>query len=171
MHPTIASIDRLVSKGRRLLTGASSASCGFAVWLCGVYYNTMEKLGYPKRMLVDRVQKARTHRRGRSSPGIEEFTAVTNFQGGDLRSCTTSSRTSVLQRIRQKSLSANGSTRSSAWARPVEWQSELDQYPAPTAQASEDNLPTRPGTCPRSRDALPRAECPTLLMRSRFKHN
>ena len=53
-----------------------------------MYYNTLEKIGIPKReVMVHRVEKARdtqeeTKEQFRSA--LEQFTAVTNFSGGDL---------------------------------------------------------------------------------------
>lgn len=52
------------------------------------YYSTMEKLGYEKRdILVDRVEESREAQeaaREQFESALEQFIAVTDFQGGDL---------------------------------------------------------------------------------------
>jgi len=53
-----------------------------------VYYGTMEKLGYEKRdLLVDNVQDARKAQEAAKKQfesALDQFIAVTNFEGGDL---------------------------------------------------------------------------------------
>lgn len=54
----------------------------------GVYYNTMEKFGHHKRdILVDRVTDARDAQetaKNQFASALEEFTAVLNYDGGEL---------------------------------------------------------------------------------------
>ncbi len=120
------------------------------VALCGcggVYYNTMEKLGYPKReMLVDRVQKARDAQeeaKEQFQSALEEFTAVTNFQGGDLEKMYNKLK-DQLQRSESKAETVGkriDEVERVGEALFKEWQSELDQYSSPELrQASEDKL-------------------------------
>src|SRR3954465_10243479 len=53
-----------------------------------VYYKTWEKLGWEKRdILVDRVKDTRDEQEGAKKEfqtTLQQFQAVTNFQGGDL---------------------------------------------------------------------------------------
>jgi len=120
------------------------------VALCGcggVYYNTMEKLGYPKReMLVDRVQKARDAQedaKQQFQSALEEFTAVTGYQGGDLEKMYNRLR-DQLQRSESKAQAVGkriDDVESVGEALFKEWQSELDQYSSPDLrQASENKL-------------------------------
>ena len=60
-------------------------------WVAGcssVYYNAMEKVGVHKRdILVDRVEKARDSQeetKEQFASALERFSAVVNFEGGDL---------------------------------------------------------------------------------------
>jgi septal ring factor EnvC (AmiA/AmiB activator) len=120
------------------------------VALCGcggVYYNTMEKLGYPKReMLVDRVQKARDAQedaKQQFQSALEEFTAVTGYQGGDLEKMYNRLR-DQLQRSESKAQAVGkriDDVERVGEALFKEWQSELDQYSSPDLrQASENKL-------------------------------
>ncbi len=120
------------------------------VALCGcgrAYYNTMEKLGYPKReMLVDRVQKARDAQeeaKQQFQSALEEFTAVTGYQGGDLEKMYNRLR-DQLQRSESKAQAVGkriDDVESVGEALFREWQSELDQYSSPELrQASENKL-------------------------------
>jgi len=107
----------------------------------------MEKLGYPKReMLVDRVQKARDAQeeaKEQFQSALEEFTAVTNFQGGDLEKLYNKLK-DQLQRSESKAEAVGkriDEVERVGEALFKEWQSELDQYSSPELrQASEDKL-------------------------------
>lgn len=69
---------------------ASSAVIGlFLLTACStMYYSGLEKIGIPKRdVLVHRVEKARDTQeetKEQFKSALEQFTAVTNFKGGDL---------------------------------------------------------------------------------------
>jgi len=94
----------------------------------GVYYSTMEKLGYPKReMLVDRVQKARDAQeeaKEQFQSALEEFTAVTGYQGGDLEK--------MYNRLRDQ-LQRSESMMSRASARPSLRNGSLNSISTPAA--------------------------------------
>lgn len=113
----------------------------------GVYYSTMEKLGYPKReMLVDRVQKARDAQeeaKEQFQSALEEFTAVTGYQGGDLEKIYNRLR-DQLQRSESKAQAVGkriDDVESVGEALFKEWESELDQYSSSELrQVSEDKL-------------------------------
>lgn len=118
--------------------------------LCGcsrVYYSTMDKLGYHKReMLVNRVQDARDAQeeaKEQFQSALEEFTAVAQFQGGDLEKLynklkdqldhSESKAQAVSKRIED--------VESVGEALFKEWESELDQYSsAELRRLSEDKL-------------------------------
>jgi len=63
-------------------------SLGFLSACQSVYYGTMEKFGYEKRdLLVGNVEDARKAQQGAKKQfesALEQFIAVTNYQGGDL---------------------------------------------------------------------------------------
>ena len=132
---------RLLTLGALGLALVALCGCG------GVYYNTMEKLGYPKReMLVDRVQKARDAQedaKQQFQSALEEFTAVTGYQGGDLEKMYNRLR-DQLQRSESKAQAVGkriDDVESVGEALFKEWQSELDQYSSPDLRrASEDRL-------------------------------
>lgn len=132
---------RLLTLGALGLALVALCGCG------GVYYNTMEKLGYPKReMLVDRVQKARDAQedaKQQFQSALEEFTAVTGYQGGDLEKMYNRLR-DQLQRSESKAQAVGkriDDVESVGEALFKEWQSELDQYSSPDLrQASENKL-------------------------------
>ncbi|RJQ49422.1 MAG: DUF2959 domain-containing protein [Desulfobacteraceae bacterium] len=99
-----------------------------------VYYQTMEKLGYPKRdLLVREVEKARDSQKeakDQFESALERFSAVAGYEGGDLEDLYRSlsseyeeSKTraeAVQQRIEAVS--------DVAGALFEEWEKEIDQY-------------------------------------------
>ncbi len=118
--------------------------------LCGcsrVYYNTMDRLGYHKReMLVDRVQEARDAQeeaKEQFQSALEEFTAVTQFQGGDLEKLYNKLK-DQLERSESKAQAVSkriADVESVGEALFREWESELDQYSsAELRRLSEDKL-------------------------------
>lgn len=120
------------------------------VLLCGcggVYYNTMEKLGYHKReILVDRVQNARDAQedaKQQFQSALDEFTAVTQFQGGDLEK-TYKKLKAQLERSESKAQAVSkriDDVESVGTALFKEWESELDQFSSSELRRiSEDKL-------------------------------
>ena len=98
------------------------------------YYNTMEKLGYHKReMLVDRVQDARDAQQAAKEQfqsALEEFSAVTNFQGGELEA-TYNRLKGELSRSESKAKAVShriAEVERVADALFDEWQAELEDY-------------------------------------------
>jgi septal ring factor EnvC (AmiA/AmiB activator) len=132
---------RSLTLGTLAVTLAVLCGCG------GVYYNTMEKLGYHKReMLVDRVQEARDAQeeaKQQFQSALEEFTAVTKFQGGDLEK-TYNKLKDQLGRSESKAQAVSkriNDVESVGEALFKEWESELDQYSSPDLRRlSEDKL-------------------------------
>jgi ABC-type transporter Mla subunit MlaD len=98
------------------------------------YYNTMEKLGYPKRdMLVDRVQNARDAQqeaKEQFESALEEFSAVVHFEGGQLEA-TYKKLNTELERSKSKAKAVRSRIKDVervAEALFAEWEKELDQY-------------------------------------------
>lgn len=99
-----------------------------------VYYNGLEKIGIPKReVMVHRVEKARDTQeetKQQFKSALEQFTAVTNFKGGDLEAtynklngefeASEKKAAEVEQRIADIEDVSNALFR--------EWEAELDQY-------------------------------------------
>ena len=113
----------------------------------GAYYNTMEKLGYPKRdMLVDRVQNARDAQqeaKEQFESALEEFSAVVHFQGGQLET-TYKKLNAELERSKSKAKAVGNRIKEVervAEALFKEWERELDQYTNEQLRAnSEETL-------------------------------
>ncbi len=98
------------------------------------YYGTMEKFGYHKRdLLIDRVQDARDTQeeaKEQFQSALEEFSAVVNFQGGQLET-TYKKLKAELERSETKAKAVRkhiDDVERVAEALFKEWQSELDQY-------------------------------------------
>jgi len=127
--------------------------CGLAgmlVLLCGcrgMYYNTMERLGYHKReMLVDRVQEARDAQqkaKEQFQSALEEFIAVVHFEGGTLEATYGKLKTEY-ERSESKARAVSkriDDVEDVGEALFKEWQSELEQYSNEELKArSEDKL-------------------------------
>lgn len=113
------------------------ALAGTLVMLCGcqrIYYGTMEKLGYHKReLLVDRVEDARDAQqqaKEQFQSALKQFSAVVNFQGGQLEETYNRLKTE-LDRSESKAKVVSkrvDDVENVAEALFKEWQSELDQY-------------------------------------------
>src|SRR3954451_16251782 len=79
---------------RKTIIGRAAFGLGLAVAVAAsggcksAYYGTWEKLGWAKRdILVDRVKDAKEDQEAAKKQfqsALEQFKAVTNFQGGDL---------------------------------------------------------------------------------------
>jgi len=98
------------------------------------YYGTMEKFGYHKRdLLIDRVQDARDTQeeaKEQFQSALEEFSAVVNFQGGQLET-TYKKLKAELERSEAKAKAVRkhiDDVERVAKALFKEWQSELEQY-------------------------------------------
>ncbi len=98
------------------------------------YYETMEKFGYHKRdLLVDRVEDARDAQeeaKEQFRTALEKFTAVTNFQGGQLEE-KYKSLNAELERSESRAGAVRkhiGKVENVAEALFDEWESELSQY-------------------------------------------
>jgi hypothetical protein len=98
------------------------------------YYNTMEKLGYPKRdMLIDRVQNARDAQqeaKEQFQSALEEFSAVVGFQGGELETTYNKLKTELERSESKAKAVANRITDVERVAEALfkEWQAELEDY-------------------------------------------
>jgi len=113
-----------------LLVSATVLVCGCR----SAYYGTMEKFGYHKRnMLVDRIENARDAQedaKEQFASALEEFSAVTNFKGGDLEA-TYNKLKKELERSEAKAravASRIADVERVAKALFKEWQNELDEY-------------------------------------------
>ncbi len=132
---------------RSLTCGALAVTLILLCGCSGVYYNTMEKLGYHKReMLVDRVQEARDAQeeaKEQFASALEEFTAVTNFKGGDLEKVYNKLK-HELESSESKAQAVSkriDDVESVGEALFKEWESELDQYSSSDLRRlSEDKL-------------------------------
>jgi hypothetical protein len=100
----------------------------------GVYYGTMEKLGYHKReILVDRVQDARDAQeqaKEQFRSALEQFSAVVGFEGGELER-TYRRLQSEFDRSEARAEAVHqriDDVEDVARALFKEWESELDQY-------------------------------------------
>jgi len=98
------------------------------------YFNTMEKLGIPKReILVDRVEDARdsqveTQEQFKST--LERFTEVVNFDGGDLEK-QYKALNSEYEKSEEKAQQVNeriDAVESVAKALFKEWEAEIEEY-------------------------------------------
>lgn len=109
-----------------------------------VYYSSMEKLGIEKReILVDRVEGARDEQedaKATFADALEAFTAMTNYQGGDLEAVY-----SKLNDAYKDSRSATervsdriNKVESVAEALFAEWSSELDAYSSESLRRSSE---------------------------------
>ena len=121
-NPFLLSLPLLV-----LLAGCQSA-----------YYSTLEKLGIEKReILVDRVENARDAQeetREVFSSALEEFSALVNFQGGNLEDLykRLSKRFEEAESTATKVNDRIGKIASVADALFREWEDELNQYTSDT---------------------------------------
>jgi len=130
-----------------LACGLAAMTLAFAAGCQSTYYKAWEKLGWAKRdILVDRVKDAREDQEAAKKQfqsALEQFQAVTNFQGGDLEAkykklnkeyegCE-SRAADVRKRI--------ASVDQVAQDLFAEWQKELGEYSEPKLrQSSEQKL-------------------------------
>ena len=98
------------------------------------YYGTMEKFGYHKRdMLIDRVQNARDAQeeaKEQFQSALEEFSAVVNFQGGQLETTYNKLKGELESSESKAKAVANRIVEVERVAEALfsEWQSELEEY-------------------------------------------
>jgi hypothetical protein len=110
---------------------------GMAALMTGcstVYYNAMEKVGFPKRdIMVDRVkdtQKSQQKAKEEFKSALEKFTAVVNFKGGDLQKMYDKLNTEY-ERCNARVQDVHNriaSVEDVSGALFKEWKSELSQY-------------------------------------------
>lgn len=131
--PTRAGITLLSMIAAVMLTGCQTA-----------YYGAMEKLGYEKRdLLVDRVEDARAAQqeaRQQFEDALEQFIAVTDFQGGEVEAqyrrlksgfeASESRAGAVSERIRDVEQVARDLF--------TEWEEELEQYSSQSLRRSSE---------------------------------
>jgi len=130
-------MGRMKAVCRTLLVG----SCLLLAGCSGVYYNTMEKLGIPKRqILVDRVGEARGAQQAAKqqfASALEEFLAVANVPPSELKD-TYDRLKSGFENCEKRATDVReriASIQSVADALFVEWGDELAQYTNPTLRA------------------------------------
>jgi hypothetical protein len=127
---------------------AAAAALMLTLGACsGLYYDAMEQLGFEKRdILVDRVEDSRDAQREASEQfqsALEQFIAVTDFEGGDLEAvyrrldseyqASVRSAEAVRERIAEVEDVASALFR--------EWENELDLYDSDAMRrASERQL-------------------------------
>lgn len=119
-------------------------SLGLITGCQSVYYGTMEKLGIHKRdMLVERVEEAKDSQeeaKEQFANALEEFLAVTEYQGGDLQS-QYNKLSKELERSEQDANEVRAridSIDSVAQSLFIEWTKELDQYTNPSLRSSSE---------------------------------
>lgn len=107
-----------------------------------MYYSGMEKIGIPKRdIMVHRVEKARDTQektKQQFKSALEQFTAVTNYKGGDLeavyKKLNGEYEASVDQAAKVKSRIDDIESVSEALF--AEWETELEQYSSASLRRS-----------------------------------
>ncbi|WP_305907752.1 DUF2959 domain-containing protein [Methylomarinum sp. Ch1-1] len=114
-----------------LLSGCSS-----------MYYNTLEQIGIPKReVMVHRVEKARDTQeetKEQFKSALEQFTAVTNYRGGDLEQVYNKLNTEYLASVDKadevkKRIEDIEDVSEALFA---EWEEELQQYSSASLRRS-----------------------------------
>ncbi len=99
-----------------------------------MYYQGLEKIGIPKReVMVHRVEKARdtqAETKQQFKSALEQFTAVTNFKGGDLETTYNQLNGEYVASVKKADEIKKriGDIEDVSEALFNEWQAELDQY-------------------------------------------
>lgn len=148
-----------------LLSGCSS-----------MYYSTLEKVGVPKReVMVYRVEKARDTQqetKQQFKSALEQFTAVTQFQGGDLEALYNRLNDEYLDSV-DKAEEINKRIRDIedvSEALFEEWEEELGQYTsASLRRSSQRKLDNTRRRYQQLIDAMKRAEKKTEPVLAVFK--
>ena len=111
-----------------ILSSAALSGCST------MYYNTLDSMGIPKRdIMVHRVEKARDTQEEtmeQFQTALEQFTAVTNFDGGDLEKAYNKLNKEYLASV-DKAQEVNKRIKdieNVSGALFKEWEQELDQY-------------------------------------------
>ena len=110
-----------------------------------MYYSGLEKIGIPKRdIMVHRVEKARDTQeetKEQFKSALEQFTAVTNFKGGDLESVYNKLNTEYEASIDQAEQVAKriDDIKDVSEALFEEWEEEITQYSSASLKRSSQN--------------------------------
>jgi Skp family chaperone for outer membrane proteins len=128
-------MNKTGARKMKLMLNLFLVLCLFTLTGCqSAYYKTMEKFGYHKRdLLVDRVEDARDAQeeaKEQFQTALEKFSAVTNFQGGQLEE-KYKSLSAELERSESRASAVRkhiGKVENVAEALFDEWESELSQY-------------------------------------------
>lgn len=114
-----------------------------------MYYDALEKVGIPKRdVLVSRVEKARDTQeetREQFKSALEQFSAATNFKGGDLEIVYKKLNREYEASVDKAEEVSNriADIESVAAALFTEWEQEITQYSNPSLkQSSQEKLDT-----------------------------
>jgi vacuolar-type H+-ATPase subunit D/Vma8 len=150
---------KTITLAAALLSLMLSAGCQKA------YYSTMEAFGKHKRdILVDRVTDARdaqNEAKEQFASALEEFSAVLNFSGGDLKK-QYDTLSAAYQDSESKSQAVSSriqDVKRVAGALFKEWEAELDQYSSDTLRrSSEQKLRQTRGQYDKLIGAMERAE-------------
>ncbi|WP_031433309.1 DUF2959 domain-containing protein [Methylomarinum vadi] len=107
-----------------------------------VYYNTLEKIGIPKRdVMVHRVEKARDTQeetKEQFKSALAQFTAVTNFSGGNLEEVYNKLNDEYLASVdkAEEVKKRISDIEDVSVALFEEWEEELEQYSSPSLRRS-----------------------------------
>ena len=110
-----------------------------------MYYSGLEKIGIPKRdVMVHRVEKARDTQeetKEQFKSALEQFTAVTNFKGGDLESVYNNLNTEYEASVDQAEQVAKriDDIKDVSEALFEEWEEEITQYSSASLKRSSQN--------------------------------
>ena len=114
-----------------------------------MYYSGLEKIGIPKRdVMVHRVEKARDTQektKEQFKSALEQFTAVTNFKGGDLEATYKKLNGEYEASVEQASKvkSRINDIESVSEALFTEWEQELEQYSSDSLRRSSQQQLTQ----------------------------
>ncbi|MFI3138127.1 MAG: DUF2959 domain-containing protein [Methylococcaceae bacterium] len=115
---------------------------GSLVACSSAYYSGLEKVGIPKRdVMVHRVEKARDTQeetKAQFKSALAQFTAVTNFKGGDLEKVYTKLNDEYEASVKQAALVRKriDDIDSVSNALFTEWAAEIEQYQSVTLKRS-----------------------------------
>lgn len=107
-----------------------------------VYYNTLEKIGIPKReVMVHRVEKARDTQeetKEQFKSALAQFTAVTNYSGGNLEEVYNKLNDEYLASVdkAEEVKKRISDIEDVSEALFEEWEKELEQYSSPSLRRS-----------------------------------
>ncbi len=107
-----------------------------------IYYSGLEKMGIPKReLMIHRVEKARDTQeetKEQFKSALEQFTAVTNFDGGDLETVYNKLNDEYEDSVDQSKLVEKriSDIKDVAEALFVEWEKEISQFSSASLKRS-----------------------------------